>query len=130
MTTGMCRLGVGFEPAENAQPSMPGIMTSSVITEGFSSFASRSPSSPVLAITTSKPFWRRCARRDPAVASSSITSTVPVLLTAAVGAVRARQLARHRSQAAIIFVSAASAGMRTVNVVPCPYSLSTVMSPP
>src|SRR5919106_816305 len=77
MTTGMsARSGSALSAVSTAQPSMPGIITSSVIASGCTSRARRRPSSPPLAVTTRKPsLTRKRCMRSRTAASSSMTST-------------------------------------------------------
>ena len=80
MITGMSATsGSALRADRTAQPSMPGIMTSSVIASGRSSRTRRSPSSPPSALTTRKPSLpRNRSSRSRTVASSSMTRTVLV----------------------------------------------------
>ncbi len=124
MITGMsARAESAFSAERTAHPSIPGIMTSSVIASGRSSRARRRPSSPLAATTTRKPSRprKRCIRSRTA-ASSSITSTVPMV--AAPGSADTEATTGSGS------LSETSVGSRMVNVLPRPASLSTVTSPP
>ena len=122
--------GSPLSAASTVQPSMSGIMTSSVIAAGRASRARRRPSMPLAAVITENPcLTRKRSMRSRTAGSSSITSTVrPVLLDGS-GA-GAGTLGRDAGSASARSGVRASAGRRTVKVEPCPGALATVMSPP
>ena len=124
MITGMsASSGSALSADSTAQPSMPGIITSSVMASGRSSRASRSPSSPP----------RRGDDRKPSLREEALHQVAHrrVVVDHQHGADARRHAARPGARATgSSTVAATSAGSRTVKVVPWPGSLSTVTSPP
>ena len=124
ITTGMAASSLSpLSAVSTPQPSSTGISTSSVMTSGRSVRASASPSSPLAASITRNPSLlsiRATSCRE--VGSSSITSTVPAAPSDAA-------VADSVAGTAALF-SRTSTGKRTVNAVPFPGVLDTVIAPP
>ena len=132
ITTGMFAVtGSDFRAFSTAQPSIPGMSTSRVMTSGLASRARRTPSSPEVARITSNPasFSRPRCSSSRAVWSSSTTST-RVRGPGGASATAGSGEGLRAGEAGTPRLSLTRAGRRTVKTEPLPCSLVTAMSPP
>ena len=111
------------------QPSMPGIMMSSVMTDGPARAPSAMPSSPSCAVTTSNPSRLRTAPHQ--VAHRRVVVDHQHAVGCGAGAPRRARVRVMRGRARGRRARRCASGrQRTVKVVPAPGVLATVTAPP